>query len=80
MDYLEIRHYLDMATLIKNGEGRINTIIRRQIAEAMRELLSDPDAGLVLGKDAIKRIKKSVHSKKIGRYRSLEKIFAKYQL
>ena len=69
-----------MATLTKNGEGRINTIIRRQIAEAMRELLSDPDAGLVLGKDAVKRIKKSVNSKKIGRYRNLEKIFAKYRL
>lgn len=59
---------------------KINEIIRRQVIEVMREMLSDPDFGLELRPQFIKRLKKSIKSKKAGKYISLDKILKKYRL
>jgi len=57
---------------------KINGIVRRQVIEVIREMLSDPDFGLELKPEFIKRLKKSIKSKKAGKYTSLDKILKKY--
>lgn len=64
--------------LVKNK--KFNELVRRQVIEVMREILSDPDFGLELRPEFIKRLKKSIKSKEAGKYTSLDKIFKKYRL
>lgn len=58
--------------------NKIKTMIKRQIVESFRELLSDPDLGLDLTAAAAKRIKKSVNSRRKGLYKPLDEIIKKY--
>lgn len=59
-------------------EKKITEIARRQVAAALREILSDPDAGLVLRASAAQRLKKSIRSKEEGKVKNLSRIIAKY--
>jgi signal recognition particle GTPase len=59
-------------------DKKINDIAQRQVMGALREILSDPDFGLSLRTSAIQRLRKSVQSKKTGKYKNLKDILAKY--
>jgi len=65
-------------TLLQNK--KINTIVRQQVIEVMREMLSDTDFGLELRPEFVKRLKKSIKSKKAGKYLSLDEILKKHLL
>lgn len=51
---------------------------QRQITAALREILNDPDRGLVLKAGFVSRVKKSVYSKNAGKVRDLKEILAKH--
>lgn len=59
-------------------ENKIESLVRRQVVGVLREVLSDPDRGLALTQTAVKRLKKSIRSKKSGKYRSLSEVIKKY--
>ena len=59
-------------------DKKINDIAQRQVMGALREILSDPDFGFSLRASVIQRLKKSVRSKKTGKYKNLKEILAKY--
>lgn len=59
-------------------EKQIAEIARRQVASVLREILSDPDAGLVLQGRATLRLKKSLKSKTEGKLKDLSTILRKY--
>jgi hypothetical protein len=56
-----------------------NTTIRKQIISVLREIMSDPDAGLELRESFKKRLMKSVRSKRAGRIKTLVQLKAKYR-
>jgi len=59
----------------------INTIaIRKQVVSVLREILSDPDAGLELTAYAKRRLAKSQKDKVAGRVTPLKDILRKYGL
>ena len=60
-------------------EKRIATIVRRQVASVLREILSDPDAGLPLRRKTVLRLQQSLQSKKEGRLKDLPEVLKKYQ-
>jgi hypothetical protein len=53
--------------------------IRKQVISVIREIMSDPDAGLELRKSFKKRLMQSVRSKNAGRVKTLAEIKAKYR-
>lgn len=59
-------------------EKKINKIIRYQIVSALREILSDPDFGLSLQRQAALQLKKSLASKKAGKLKPLSSVIKKY--
>lgn len=59
-------------------EKKINKIVRCQIVSALREILSDPDFGLLLRRQAVLRLKKSLASKKAGKLKPLSSVIKKY--
>ena len=59
-------------------EKNIAEMVRRQVTGALREILSDPDAGLILSKKTERRLQKSVHSKEQGDFKPLIKVLEKY--
>lgn len=59
-------------------EKEINKIVRYQIISALREILSDPDFGLSLKRQAALRLKKSLASKKAGKLKPLFSVIKKY--
>lgn len=59
-------------------EKKINKIVRYQIVSALREILSDPDFGLLLQRQAVLRLKKSLASKKAGKLKPLSSVIKKY--
>lgn len=54
--------------------------IRHFIAEAVQEVLADPDFGLELTAETIKDLKKSKRQQKEGRVISLEEVLNKQKL
>jgi hypothetical protein len=56
----------------------IHTIVRKEVIDVMREVLSDPDAGLNLTSNFTRRLKKSLKDKERGRITPLAKIFEQY--
>lgn len=60
-------------------EKRIAQIARRQVVSALREILSDPDAGLVLQEKTVGRLRKSVKSKREGKTKDLTQVLQKYK-
>jgi len=66
-----------------NSSVKTNNIskgeIRHFIAEAVQEVLADPDFGLELTAETIKALKESKRQQKEGRTFSFEEIKKKYQ-
>lgn len=60
-------------------EKQIAAIARKQVALALREIMSDSDAGLVLRHATIVRLKKSVRSKQAGRLRNIREVLEHYK-
>lgn len=61
-------------------KAKLHTIIRKEVANVFKELLSDPDAGQELVPSFEKRLKKSVRDKAGGRVTPLSKVLAKYSI
>jgi vacuolar-type H+-ATPase subunit E/Vma4 len=68
-----------MINAISTIEKKIDFLVQKRVNEVIREILSDPDYGLEFTPEFIKRLKKSIASKKTGRVVSLEKILKKYK-
>lgn len=58
----------------------ISRIIRKEVINVMREVLSDPDAGLELNSHFIKRLKKSVKERKAAKTIALSRLFGQYNI
>ncbi|MEK7201379.1 MAG: hypothetical protein AAB737_01965 [Patescibacteria group bacterium] len=56
----------------------VHTLVRKEVVDVMREVLSDPDAGAELAPSFIVRVKKSLQDKKAGRVTPLSKVFKQY--
>jgi hypothetical protein len=59
-------------------ERKLNNLIRQTVIETVREIFNDPDYGLPLTPETIRRLKKSIKSKRAGRVVALEEILKKY--
>ncbi|MAG12568.1 hypothetical protein CL630_02020 [bacterium] len=59
---------------------KMSKLAHRSVVAALREILSDPDAGLVLRTNMFSRIKKSVKSKKSGNTTDLKIFLEKHRL
>lgn len=57
---------------------KLNNLVRQTVIETVRDIFNDPDYGLPLTHQTIRRLKKSMKSKKAGRVISLEEILKKY--
>ena len=68
----------DMSKILTLSQKNINTLVRKEVVGIMREVLSDPDGGLELTPDFIRRLKKSLKDEKDRRVISLSKIFKQY--
>lgn len=66
-----------MANIITKNR-KLNNLIRQTVIDVIREIFNDPDYGLPLRPETIRRLKKSIRSKKLGRLLSLEEILKKY--
>lgn len=62
---------------IKKREA-IENIIKEKVIEVIREIFTDPDYGLELKPDFVKRLKKSIEAEKKGKTVPLDKILKKY--
>jgi hypothetical protein len=58
---------------------KIQVMVKRQVAHALREILTDPDFGLELSLPTAKRLAKSAKSFKSGSYKPLGEILKQYQ-
>ena len=58
----------------------IHTIVRAEVVDVMREVLSDPDVGLELRPSFTRRLKKTLRDKKTGRITPLSKVLKQYGL
>ena len=47
---------------------------RRQVIAVLREILSDPDAGLALRTDFVQGLKRSIQAKKQGHFKALSTV------
>jgi len=63
-------------TVLRNK--KLNNLIRQTVIETVRDIFHDPDYGSPLTPQTIRRLKKSVQSKKAGRVISFEEILKKY--
>ena len=60
-------------------EKKIATIVRHQVTSVLREILSDPDAGLPLRRKTALRLQASVRSKQEGKLMDLSEVLKRYQ-
>lgn len=69
-----------MKIMSKASLEKINIydITHKRVISALREILSDPDFGLLLKPSMIQKLKKSVQSKNEGKVKNLNEIFKKY--
>jgi len=68
-----------MAGTIANEE-KITKLVRKEVMQIMREVLSDPDAGLVLSQNMVARLKRSQKAKKAGDTQPLARTFRQYNI
>ncbi len=71
---------MNKQTTFKQKNKKIQEVIRHQVIEVMREMLSDPDFGLELRQGFVKCLKKSIKSKKTGQHISLDEVLKKHYL
>jgi len=67
-----------MAKIIIQNQKQLNKLIRQRVIEAIREIFNDPDYGLPLTPETIRRLRKSIKSKKAGRVIHFDEILKKY--
>ena len=60
-------------------DEKLRQMVRREVASTLREILSDPDAGLTLRARTIQRLEKSRRSKQEGRVKDLREVLKKYK-
>ena len=58
-------------------EEKLDNLIHQKVARTIREIFNDPDYGLPLASETIKRLKKSAQSKKAGCLIDFEDILKK---
>lgn len=71
------KEYESLLDFRKNKEFKPTPAQRRAILRAESNL-KDPDAGLKLTQTAIKRLKKSIRSKRSDKFRNLSEVIKKY--
>ena len=59
-------------------DRHLEGMTRRHVVGVLREILSDPDFGLLLRENVVQRLKRSIQSKKIGKQKSLDAVLRKY--
>jgi len=59
-------------------EKKIRAIVRQEVAAALREVFSDPDRGLELRPEFVRRSKRSIREMKTGKRIPFEKIMSVY--
>jgi len=57
---------------------KLDARIRTQVIGVMREVLSDPDAGLEVTPEFSRKLKESMKAEEAGKTTPLEKIFKEY--
>lgn len=67
-----------MSKILTTSSKNIHTIVREEVVGVMREVLSDPDAGLELTSNFILRLKKSLRDKKARKTTALSKVLKQY--
>ena len=63
--------------MAKVAEKSSNSAIKREVAKAFREVFSDPDFGLELRPDFVRRMKKSIASANAGKVTDLREFLRK---
>ena len=56
----------------------MDSMAQKHVTAALREILNDPDRGLVLRRSFVRKLEKSVSSKKAGKVENLLDVLAKY--
>lgn len=59
-------------------QRKMSAMVRQQVVEVLREVMSDPDLGLELRPEFVRRLKRSIRDVKAGKIIPLSKIIAKY--
>jgi len=59
-------------------DKKLDNRIRRQVIDVMREVLSDPDAGLEITPGFNRKLNQSIKAETEGKITPLEKIFKEY--
>ncbi|MEK7480738.1 MAG: hypothetical protein AAB604_01385 [Patescibacteria group bacterium] len=57
---------------------KMSDVVHRQVMAALREILSDPDQGMTLRSNAVRRLKSSIRAKQIGKVKNLIDVLAQY--
>jgi len=68
-----------MARTTTQNQQQNKQFIRQTVLETVREIFNDPDYGLPLTSQTIRRLKKSMKSKKAGRIIGVDEILKKYR-
>mgnify|MGYP001773605701 CR=1 FL=1 len=68
----------NMAKIVIENQKQLNKMIFKSVIKTIREILNDPDYGLPLTPETVRRLKKSIRSKKAGRLISFDEILKKY--
>lgn len=63
--------------MTQTQEKKIATMVRRQVTSVLREILSDPDAGLALRRKTALRLQQSLQSKKEGKLKELSDVLSR---
>lgn len=63
---------------LETKEKSISDLIRHQVVDVFREILSDPDRGFVLRESFVRKMKKSINSKRAGKVKNLLDVLAQY--
>ena len=64
--------------LTKTDNRKLNLLIKQKVIEYLQELLEDPDYGMIFRKTFLRRLRKSIQSKKAKRIIPLEKVLERY--
>ncbi|MBI2024917.1 MAG: hypothetical protein HYT03_02440 [Candidatus Harrisonbacteria bacterium] len=61
-------------------EAKLNSLVKKQVIEVLREFLNDPDFGLELRPEFETRLRKSIRSRKADKTRSLTEVLKQYEV
>ncbi len=72
-----LRYSVSMTKVATTVQKKVRTETRRQVAGALREILSDPDFGASLRPTFVRRLQKSIRSAKQGKSIDLDEFLKK---